>query len=72
MKKYYLISGKEDDYNAKNMAVIYEKESKVKEYVYWCKEIPKEDFEVLKKYLNDVNEMIDENLEDYLEENFGW
>lgn len=70
MKKYYLISGKEDDYNAKKMAVIYEKESSIKDYVYWFKEIPKEDYEVLKKYLEEVNESV--FLESYLEENFGW
>lgn len=53
--KYYLIESKSDDYGACNMGVIYEKETKIKKRVHYYKEIPKEDYEVLKKYLENVN-----------------
>ena len=54
--KYYLIESESDDYGACNMGVFYGKESSIKKYVYWYKEIPKEDYEILKKYINDINE----------------
>ena len=77
MKKYYLISSKEDDYSKCNLGVIYEKESSIKNYVYWYEEIPKEDYEVLKKHLENINDMPYEDLgyktlKDYLEEYFNW
>ncbi len=68
MKKYYLIESKSDDYNACNMAVIYTEEEFIKNYVYYYTEIPKEHYDVLKEYLNDITEWeVDEN---YLYEYF--
>ena len=61
MKKYFLISSKPDDMNACNQMVVYEEEKVFKEQVYFYKEIPKKDYEILKKYLGDFYEYYNEN-----------
>ena len=61
MKKYFLIASKSDDIGACNQIVIYEDEKVFKKYVYFYKEIPKQDYEILKKYLGDFYEYYDKN-----------
>ncbi len=58
-KKYFLITSKADDYGACNQIVIYENEKLFKKYVYYYEEIPKQDYEILKKYLGDFYEYYD-------------
>ena len=67
MKKYFLIQSKRDDIGSCLSMVIYENEKKLKKYVYYYKEIPKEDYEILKKYLGDFYEYFDENGFEYFE-----
>lgn len=75
MKKYYLIRSKSNDYGACNKAVIYSEKKAVEENVYEYEAIPKADYEVLKKYIECVNDTDYEDfgyetLEEYLEEYF--
>lgn len=72
--KWYLISGKPDDYGACNKALIKCKKTDLK-HVYEYEEIPEEDVEVLRKHMEVVNETDFEDfgyatLKDYLEEYF--
>lgn len=53
---YYFISNKEDDYGNCRCAVYYGKENNIKKYVYYYKEISKTDYEILKKYHENLNE----------------
>ena len=78
--KYYLITNKEDDYGGCRCGVFYGKENDIKKHVYNCREIPKTHYEVLKKYFEDINDVIDEkwyidfgykNIKDYLDEYYG-
>ena len=73
MKKHYLIQNEPDDFGNNNMGVIYEELKTFKSYVYEYKEIPKEDYEVLKKYLLDCEEWEDygySSLKEFIEEYF--
>lgn len=67
MKKYYLIQSKEDDYGFCNRIVIYEDKKVFKKCVYYYKEIPEEDYKILKKYLGDFYEYYNENDFEYFE-----
>lgn len=53
--KHFIVMSKTNDYGMCNMGVIYSKESEIKKYVYSYKEISEEDYEVLKKYVEDIN-----------------
>ena len=66
-KKYFFIQGKIDDYGCCNRIVIYEDEKVLKKYVYYYKERPKKDYEILKKYLGDFYEYYDKNDFEYFE-----
>lgn len=75
MIKYFLISSKADDYGASLLGVFMGEESTIMNHVYWYREIPKTHYQVLKKYLDDVNDTEYEDfgydtLGDYLEEYF--
>ncbi len=67
--KWYLVASKPDDYGACVQGLLKCKKSYLK-YVYYFKEIPEEDIETLKKYIDIVNDFLDENekIKDYLEE----
>lgn len=73
--KYYLLVNKPDDYENCKMAVYYGKEKDIKGYIYFYKEIPKTHYAVLKKYVENLND-IDfkeeccKNLKEYLETYF--
>lgn len=73
--KWYLISGKSDDYGASTRDLVKCKKKDLK-YVYHYVEVPDEDVEVLKKYFGVVNDMDYEDwgyktLGEYLEEYYG-
>lgn len=73
--KYYLIQSKGDDYGRCNIGVFAGEESVIMNHVYWYKEISKEDYDVLKKHLEDITDTEYEDfgyntLGDYLEEYF--
>lgn len=75
MIKYFLISSKADDYGASLLGVFMGEESAIMNHVYWYREIPKTHYQVLKKYLDDINNTEYEDfgydtLGDYLEEYF--
>ena len=67
MKKYFLIQSKADDIGSCNRIVIYENEKLFKKSVYHYEEIPKQDYEILKKYLGDFYEYYDKNGFEYFE-----
>ena len=74
MKKYYLIQNKPDDFGNNIMGVIYEELKAFKKYVYEYQEIPKSDYEILKKYLFDCEEWEDfgySSLKNCLDEYFA-
>ena len=60
--KWYLIASKPDDYGACVQGLVRCKKSYLKN-VYYFKEIPEEDIETLKKYINIVNNFLDEDEE---------
>ena len=70
--KWYLVNGKGDDYGACTIDLVKCNKRDLK-YVYNYKEVPEEDVKVLEKYLDVVNDFIDEDqdLVEYLEENYG-
>ena len=73
--KYYLITSKSDDYGRYGISVFAGEESLIMDHVYWYKEIPKTHYQVLKKYVEDINDIYYEDfgydtLGDYLEEYF--
>ena len=53
--KYFIVKSKTNDYGVCNIGVIYSKESEIKNYVYSYEEIPEEDYRVLKKYVEEIN-----------------
>lgn len=53
--KYFIVKSKTNDYGICNIGVIYSKESEIKNYVYSYEEIPEEDYRVLKKYVEEIN-----------------
>ena len=69
---WYFINGKGDDYGACTFGLLKCKKSDLK-YVYNHKQIEKEDVNVLKKYIDIVNDYVDEDesLIDYLEEYYS-
>lgn len=54
--KYYFITNKEDDYGNCRCAVYYGEENDIRKNVYYYKEIPETDYEILKKYHEDLSE----------------
>lgn len=53
--KYFIVKSKTNDYGVCNMGVIYSKESEIKDYVYFYKEISEEEYDVLKRYVESIN-----------------
>jgi hypothetical protein len=53
--KHFIVKSKTNDYGICNIGVIYSKESEIKNYVYSYEEIPEEDYRVLKKYVEEIN-----------------
>ena len=53
--KYFIVKSKTNDYGICNIGVIYSKENEIKNYVYSYEEIPEEDYRVLKKYVEEIN-----------------
>lgn len=71
--KYWYITNKDDDYGSCRSAVYYGKENDIKKYVYFYKEIPKEHWEILKIYFENLNDGCYQDfgykiLKDYLNE----
>lgn len=53
--KYFIVKSKTNDYGVFNIGVIYSKESEIKDYVYFYKEISEEEYDVLKRYVESIN-----------------
>ena len=53
--KYFIVKSKTNDYGICNIGVIYSNENEIKNYVYSYEEIPEEDYRVLKKYVEEIN-----------------
>lgn len=77
MKEYFFIKSKTDDNGKCAMAVIYAERNIVAKNTHYNEVISKKDYEILAKYIENVNKMDYEDfgyetLKDYLEENFKW
>lgn len=68
--EYYLIRSKTDDVGSCNEALYYGKLGEIR-HSYYKQKIPKEHYDILHLYIDDLNDFLDkEEIKDYVENYF--